>query len=353
MTTSQNPRSAHDPETATANPKSLFANRPHVTHEQAISQNVIKVTKPAEPWKPGTKPFKWNQPSDVTFVKDIVYKEAPYFNHPIALKMDLWLPEGKTDAPLIVAFPGEGFIMADRRGGLGYTELVQADFALASVEYRVGLGAQYPTLIDDALSAINFLREHGTDYGIDSSRIALLGSSAGGYVTTMAALKDGGVRCVVDRYGVADLDLIGAGLDKAFEEVYHFPAATEAILLNGAAFGTSPGASVFETPEKTFATSPSSLASPLRSPVFDLPRKRKHHRFPCEVDDTLRRTAGSGRRSPKACARRHTSRRTHARKPRSDGTNRSFPSGEDEGVGMWPVEPSTPTANLGRGYNTD
>jgi acetyl esterase/lipase len=49
-------------------------------------------------------------------------------------------------------------------------------------------GATYVDGVADVGSAIGFLRAHAAEYGIDASRIALWGESAGGYLAAMAAL---------------------------------------------------------------------------------------------------------------------------------------------------------------------
>ena len=56
-------------------------------------------------------------------------------------------------------------------------------------------------------------------------------------------------------YGISNLLSIGEGLGKALEDVHKSPAVTEALLLNGPAFNTNPGQSVFDTPEAARAAS--------------------------------------------------------------------------------------------------
>ena len=243
------------------NPMEVLAQRPQIALEEAVSQNVMQVHTSA--------PARVITDDSITPLNDVAFRTVPYFNHPITLRMDLLIPSDSSPHPLVIFFPGGGFVMADRRASIVQRQtLARAGYVVASVEYRVGLGAQYPALVDDARAAIAFMREHSGEYGIDPTRIALMGNSAGGYVATMAALRENDVQAVIDLYGVADLDLIAKGLGDNVERAHHSPAATEAILVNGPAFGVNPGASVFDTPEKTAEASPTPYVTEAAPPFL-------------------------------------------------------------------------------------
>lgn len=64
------------------------------------------------------------------------------------------------------------------------------------------------------------------------------------------------VQAVVSLYGISDLRNIGAGFSPEIEKVHESPAVTEALLVNGPAFGKFPGASILQTPEKALEASP-------------------------------------------------------------------------------------------------
>ena len=48
----------------------------------------------------------------------------------------------------------------------------------------------YRDAVADAKSAIRFLRAHGAQYGLDTSRVAVWGESAGGYVASMTGVTN-------------------------------------------------------------------------------------------------------------------------------------------------------------------
>jgi acetyl esterase/lipase len=133
------------------------------------------------------------------------------------LRLDLQAPAGPGRKPLVVYATGGGFVFADKRNSLRLrTVLVEAGFAVASIEYRtVPEGATYRDGIADVRDAIAFLREHAEEYDLDGARVGLLGESAGGYLVTMAGLDPTtGVRAVVNKFGAVDFGTIAADFDQ-------------------------------------------------------------------------------------------------------------------------------------------
>ena len=112
------------------------------------------------------------------------------------LKLDLYRPQGDTvtSRPAIVWVHGGSFSSLDKTSG----ELVdeaqtfsKKGYVNASIDYRLdaqGCSAAVPTqrcidairqAMEDAQTAVRFLKAHAADYGIDTTRIAIGGSSAG------------------------------------------------------------------------------------------------------------------------------------------------------------------------------
>lgn len=101
--------------------------------------------------------------------------------------------------------------------------LAENGYIVAAVEYRILKEAVFPAQIQDVLTGVRFLKTNADKYGIDPERIGIMGSSAGGHLTLLAANNDGQfdtdkypgvnsiVKCAVDFYGITDI-----------EEVYHF-----------------------------------------------------------------------------------------------------------------------------------
>jgi len=127
-----------------------------------------------------------------------------------ALMLDLFVPPAVAAAPLVVFVHG-GARMGDRTMlsrllvDLGAFEwLPLHGFAVASVDYRLSSEAHWPACVDDIDAALRWLLEHGRGYGIDTSRVAIWGESAGGYLALMSGLaaaeRSDAIRGLIDWY---------------------------------------------------------------------------------------------------------------------------------------------------------
>ena len=108
------------------------------------------------------------------------------------LKLDLIYPEDRTKKyPCIVWICGGAWLLMDRSAHLAYlSALAREGFVVASVEYRTSNEAQLPAQIQDVKAAIRYLRAYAERYNIDSEKFGVMGESAGGYLTCMAALDN-------------------------------------------------------------------------------------------------------------------------------------------------------------------
>lgn len=203
-------------------------------------------------------------------ISGVVYRQVKGARAIQQLRMTIMAPRTKAAKPAIVYFPGGGFTSADHEKFTEMrTALARAGFVVAAAEYRP-VPTVFPGLVDDAKEAVRYLRANAAEWGIDPDRIGVLGDSAGGYVVQMLATTNGekgwdrggskgfssDVQAVATIYGISDLATIGEGFDEATQRVHASPAVTEALLLNGPAFGQNPGAPVTADPEKCRFASP-------------------------------------------------------------------------------------------------
>ena len=80
--------------------------------------------------------------------------------------------------------------------------------AVAMPDYRLAPDHRFPAARDDVIAATAFLRARAADLGLDASRVAYLGRSAGAQLAISAAVTAAGdpaVRGVVSLYGPLDL----------------------------------------------------------------------------------------------------------------------------------------------------
>ncbi|MDX6262264.1 MAG: hypothetical protein QOH84_3952 [Kribbellaceae bacterium] len=144
------------------------------------------------------------------------YKGIAYAEHSSKLRMDILIPPGSGPHPLVLYLPGGGFVAARRQmGGKQKRYVAEAGFVVASIDYRTtSVGATYREGLMDVATALEFLRSHAGEYGIDPTRVAVWGESAGGYLASMAATEpEYKLSAAVDFFGASDLTSVAAGFD--------------------------------------------------------------------------------------------------------------------------------------------
>ncbi len=131
------------------------------------------------------------------------------------LRLDLYTPAAGGRHPLVVYLPGGGFVLARRsmaRRERAY--VASAGYAVASVEYRtVRQKATSRDALADVDAAIKHLTSQADVYGIDPSRIAVWGESAGGFLASVVGLTRPNIHAVIDQFGASDLRRIADGFD--------------------------------------------------------------------------------------------------------------------------------------------
>lgn len=199
----------------------------------------------------------------------VIYSQIQSRRSNRAMRMTLLVPRTAEKKPAIIYFPGGGFTTTDYEKFIEMRfALAKAGFVVAAAEYRV-VPNKFPAILEDGKSAVRFLKAHANAYGIDASKIGVLGDSAGGYLSQMVAVTgnekqfdkgdnlhvDSTVQAAATLYGISDLRNIGAGFNEAIQKVHQSPAVTEALLVNGVAFNEYPGASILSDSDKALAAS--------------------------------------------------------------------------------------------------
>jgi len=123
---------------------------------------------------------------ETTVRRDIEYAKAGEHS----LKLDLYLPDQDGPHPLIVWVHG-GAWRAGSKKNMPLGDLVSKGYAIASVDYRLSPVAPFPAQVQDIKAAIRFLRAKHEEYGLNTTRIAIAGSSAGGHLAALVGVTNG------------------------------------------------------------------------------------------------------------------------------------------------------------------
>jgi alpha-L-fucosidase 2 len=117
----------------------------------------------------------------------IVYGEAAGEK----LTMDYYKGAGPGPHPIAIIIHGGGFIGGtSKNGSEAYCAdfLAPAGYAVFSINYRLAPKYPYPAMVEDVQRAIRFIRANASEWAAYPNRIALVGGSAGGYLSNMVGL---------------------------------------------------------------------------------------------------------------------------------------------------------------------
>jgi acetyl esterase/lipase len=101
-------------------------------------------------------------------------------------KLDLYLPEGRTNAPVIVSYYGNQLMGGDKtEDAFIGRRFASAGFVTAVVNYRLSPGVSHPAHVQDAAASFAWVKRRIAEYGGNPDRIFVIGYSAGGYLAAL------------------------------------------------------------------------------------------------------------------------------------------------------------------------
>ena len=138
------------------------------------------------------------------------------------LALDMYLPEGVKNPPLVMWIHGGGW-KSGSRNDCKIRWMTDHGFAIASISYRLTDQAIFPVQIHDCKAAVRWLRANRETYGYSTEKVAVAGSSAGGMLAALLGTSGGvlnlegnvgnnldqssRVQAVIDFYGATDFVL--------------------------------------------------------------------------------------------------------------------------------------------------
>lgn len=123
---------------------------------------------------------------------EITVHQGLVFRQDAKLAMDLYLPVGAAEAvPCVIVIQGGGFRSQNGRRFRSFAvHLAEHGFAAALIAYRGRPDHTYEETISDVKSAVRYIRQVGSGYGIDRGRIGAMGRSAGATLAALLAVTD-------------------------------------------------------------------------------------------------------------------------------------------------------------------
>ena len=121
--------------------------------------------------------------------------------------------------PLIVFVQGSAWFKQDLNTNLtALSHFVQRGYVIAITEYRHNGIAPFPAQVQDAKTAVRFMKKNAAMYGADPDNVYLWGDSSGGHTVVLAGITDDdffdtdtyneydcSVKGIIDFYGVTDI----------------------------------------------------------------------------------------------------------------------------------------------------
>jgi acetyl esterase len=110
-----------------------------------------------------------------------------------SLTMDYYAPKGPGPHPIAIVIHGGGYRRGDSKSGSeAYCAdfLVPAGYAVFSINYRLAPKYPYPYMVYDVERSIRYIRYNAKKWNADPNKIALVGGSAGGFLSNMVGLRN-------------------------------------------------------------------------------------------------------------------------------------------------------------------
>jgi acetyl esterase/lipase len=103
-------------------------------------------------------------------------------------RLDIYVPDGARQAPVIIAIHGGGLRAGDKSGQTGIGQrLASAGHVTVIVNHRLSPGVSHPAHVEDIAAAVAWVKKNIATHGGDPGRIFVIGHSAGGYLTALLA----------------------------------------------------------------------------------------------------------------------------------------------------------------------
>jgi alpha-L-fucosidase 2 len=133
------------------------------------------------------------------------------YGHPgmTSLLLDLHIPDGPGPFPAAILIHGGGFDEGSKSTNPRplFEPLANAGFAWFSIDYRMAPEFKFVDTREDVSAAIRWVKANAKKYHVDTTKVVIIGESAGGLLVNYAGThetRETKVAAVVDFYGPVD-----------------------------------------------------------------------------------------------------------------------------------------------------
>jgi acetyl esterase/lipase len=132
------------------------------------------------------KPFAYDRPG-VRVHKNVAYGDAGIRNH-----LDVYQPKETREggSPILLQVHGGAWMIGkkEEQGKPLMYHMAQRGWLCIAINYRLSPKDDFPAHIVDVKKSIAWIKEHATEFGGNPDYIAITGGSAGGHLSSLAAL---------------------------------------------------------------------------------------------------------------------------------------------------------------------
>lgn len=189
----------------------IFTSKSQVNNVKDNSYTIYSAWKKLKKEYPNVLIAKTQESAELVLMPDQVYA----CRGQRLLSLDLWLPNRdlNTSKALVIMIHGGGWRSGNKSMLAPLAKkIAKGGYAAASLEYRLSHEAIYPAAINDIKDAIGYLRRNKNTYGIDTSKIVILGCSAGATLASLVAVLENNknkdlprIKALINIDGVVDL----------------------------------------------------------------------------------------------------------------------------------------------------
>lgn len=152
--------------------------------------------------------------TEVEVLKDVVYIDR----NGVELHLNILYPKGTTTTlPTVVYVPGSAWMKQNLERSIpAFTRFASRGYVVALVEYRHSGIAPFPAQVQDAKTAIRFMRNNAEKYHVNRDNIFVWGDSSGGHTALFTGFTQGSS-------AIADTDAYKEFSDKVNAIIAFFP----------------------------------------------------------------------------------------------------------------------------------